>query len=437
VSNPKQRIVQMFLTGVLLACVLSAISLAQSVAIRPRPLLHRRSAGPVEAPIVEPTQGNWSQVAKLVNDQGNLSQDFGSGVAISGDTIVVGSGTSFVIKKAAYIFLKTPLGWRTTLPIAALSLPPGADAFTTAVAISNDTIVLGGTSFSGTTPGHAYVYVKPPGGWTNSTPITAILSASDNVDGPFGGSVSISGDTIVVGDYAANSNTGAAYVYVKPPGGWASMTETAKLTASDGVANDYFGHSISVDGSTIAVGAPQYSVNSGKAYVFVKPTTGWTNMTQSAQLTASGSVWLGYSIAVSRNVVVVAAPNLDGAGAAYLFEMPVSGWNNMPPTATLSPGDYRKPFFYASSVSVSGDLAIVGAEGRSNKNMVEEGGVYVFEKPKSGWQDASSTTVLTGSDARSFADFGGSVALDGRVLVGGASYGGLFYPSAAFVFWLP
>ena len=69
------------------------------------------------------------------------------------------------------------------------------------------------------------------------------IRASDAQMGDyFGISVAISGDTVVVGaasdDIGANLNQGSAYVFVKPAGGWADMTQTAKLTASDGAAND-------------------------------------------------------------------------------------------------------------------------------------------------------------------------------------------------------
>ena len=69
---------------------------------------------------------------------------------------------------------------------------------------------------------------------------------------------------------------------------WAQL---AKLTGSDSVANDRLGWSVTVSGDTVVVGAPTDDVGSnadqGAAYVFVKPSTGWANMTQTAKLTAS------------------------------------------------------------------------------------------------------------------------------------------------------
>lgn len=373
--------------------------------------------------------GNWSQVAKFVSGQGQFPIDFALGVAISADTVVVTGAPTFFDSKAAYIYQKTALGWRNTLPIAALTYPTLQSPFYLQAAIDGDTIVLGGS-------GYAYVYVKPPGGWTNSTPLAATLAPSDTVDLAFGGSISIDGDTIVVGDSAANSNTGAAYVYQKPASGWANMTETAKLTASDGLPSDYFGQTVAISGSTIVAGAPQFFGNAGTVYLFTKPASGWSTMTQTAELTAPGSSELGLSVAVSGSTVVAGSLYSVSSGAtAYVFAEPSSGWHNMGPTASLKPGDYKHPTAYASSVGISGNIVAVGASGRSNTNMGGVGGIYIFEKPRTGWQDYASTIVLTGSDARYFARLGYPLAIDGKVVVG-AAFGGL-YPGAAYAFMLP
>ena len=104
--------------------------------------------------------------------------------------------------------------------------------------------------------------------------------------------MAVSGDKIVVGASAdgRHNAAGAAYVFVKPAGGWASETEAAKLTASDGAAST-LGNSVAVSGDTVVAGAPSATVNGnieqGAAYVFVKPAGGWANETEAAKLTAS------------------------------------------------------------------------------------------------------------------------------------------------------
>jgi hypothetical protein len=106
---------------------------------------------------------------------------------------------------------------------------------------------------------------------------TAKLTASDGAAGDwFGWSVALSGDTVVVGalfdDIGINTDQGSAYVFVKPGGGWADMTQTARLTASDGAVGDAFGWSIALSGTTIVVGAYTDDIGAnadqGSAYVF-------------------------------------------------------------------------------------------------------------------------------------------------------------------------
>jgi len=133
-------------------------------------------------------------------------------------------------------------------------------------------------------------------GETNAWAQLAELTPTTRVNQDwFGVSSAISGNTVVVGAFDANiEKTGAAYVYVKPSSGWGNMTQTAALTPSDG--GEGFGTSVAINGNTIIVGAANASnlnhqapqnQGPGAAYVFVKPVSGWKDMTETAKLTAS------------------------------------------------------------------------------------------------------------------------------------------------------
>ena len=144
----------------------------------------------------------------------------------------------------------------------------GWNYFGNFVGISGDNIIVGSGNSS------AYVYTKPGTGWTNATQ-TAILTASDVVsDDWFANSVSISGDNIILGaerDDDSGTDCGSAYVFIKPVTGWTNTTQTEKLIASDGAAGDYFGHSVSISGDNIVIGAyydDDNGTNSGSAYLF-------------------------------------------------------------------------------------------------------------------------------------------------------------------------
>jgi hypothetical protein len=393
-------------------------------------------------PTVSP--GNWSQLAKLVAPNFYASV-IDSGVAISGDTAVISTEAFSPFTNAvADVFVRTGQGWQNTAPVAKLIGSEPGQPYITPVAIDGDTIVVAGAVGFRGVAGYVFVYVKPAGGWKDMVP-TAVLTPSDTADTPFGDSVSISGDTIVVGDNGYSGYTaglGAAYVYVKPKGGWHNMTETAKLTASDGVNTDLFGSSVSISGGTIVVGATQYGdflhPGTGKAYVFVRSASGWTSMTQTAELTASSLANgddFGSSVAVDGNVLVVGSSGYNGSvGAAFVYQKPASGWVNMTQTATLTPGDGFAGAF-AASVAISGNIIIAGAPYRGTSPDSNQGAIYVFEKSAGGWQNMASNTVLFGSDAHYNNSFGYFVGISGKTLVGNAQF--RLQAPAAYVFSLP
>ena len=422
------------------ALVTGSLCPAQNFPVIPHPSSRKapKSGAP---PAVSP--GNWSQRAKLVASN---FYPFGSpGVAISADTAVVSTAALKGFTNAvADVFVKTAQGWQNTAPVATLSGPEPEEPYISPVAIDGDTIVVAGAVGFNGVAGYVFVFEKPAGGWKDMFP-TAVLTPSDTNDTEFGDSVSISGDTIVVGDNGYSGNTaglGAAYVYVKPEGGWHSMTETAKLTASDGVNTDLFGWSVSIGGGTIVVGATQFGsfVNpgTGKAYVFVRPSTGWTSMTQTAELSATGLAngdVFGFSVAMDGNVIVVGSyPYNDFLGAAFVYQKPAAGWANMTQTATLTPGDGTVGEF-AFSVAISGNIVIAGAPYRGATPDASQGAVYAFQEPAGGWQNMSSNTVLIGSDAHYNNSFGYYVGISGKTLVGSAQF--RLQAPAAYVFSVP
>jgi len=255
---------------------------------------------------------------------------------------------------------------------------------------------------------------------------TAKLTASDGraQDG-FGASVSISGNTVAVGAYNAtvvnNSGQGAAYVFTEPGSGWVDMTETAKLTASDGAAGDFFGLSISISGNTVVVGATQENTRSGAAYVFTEPVSGWMSMTQTAKLSdgATGD-YFGGSVSVSGNTVVVGSWGTNGRrGAAYVFTEPASGWKGMTQTAELTASDGKAGDDFGESVSISGNTVVVGATQENDTGGAGPGAAYVFTEPASGWATMTQTAKLTASDGMPRDYFGLTVSISGNTVVVG------------------
>ena len=234
-----------------------------------------------------------TEQTKLLATDGASSDNFGEPVSVSEDTVVVGAvldddnGTS---SGSAYVFIRSGTTWTQQ---AKLTASDGAadDFFGFSVSVSGDTAVVGARfeDDKGSNSGSAYVFVRSGTTWTQQAKLTASDGAADD---NFGDSVSVSGDTVVVGASGDDGNKGSAYVFVRSGTTW---SQQAKLTASDGAVGDIFGISISVSGDTTVVGAAFDGDNgdfSGSAYVFIRSGTAWT---QQAKLTASDGESLTFS----------------------------------------------------------------------------------------------------------------------------------------------
>lgn len=360
---------------------------------------------------------------------------------------------SNVLQGAVYGYVKAAAGWTTMTQSGTVVASDGQayDLFGISVAVNGRTLIVGAPRDGDggrCQPGKAYVFVKNGRSWGTLKQV-AELTASDGIpcDG-FGESVSISGSTIVVGSYQSmvnGINAGAAYVFVEPAGGWKNMTETAKLTPSNPRAGGYFGDSVSNNSNTIVVGAPQAAF-SGEAYVFAEPASGWTSMTETATLTGSDAQpgdFFGNSVSLSNDAVVVGSPYHSSAiqGAGYVFVEPTGGWANATETAQLTVPDAETPVLLGTSVVIRGNTVLMGAPDVSFPGFKTPGVVYLYTKPAAGWQTTSSfRTRLASTDAFLGDNFGQAIAVTGDTAVVGAIFvhwdPGFNYPGpgAAYVF---
>ena len=186
----------------------------------------------------------------------------------------------------------------------AASDPDADDGFGGAAAIHGDTVLVGspGDDDAGGQSGAAYVFVRSGTSWSQQAKLTASDAAADD---RFGISVSVNGDTAVIGAYGdddAGSQSGSAYVFARDAG--RTGRQQAKLTASDAAAGDYFGTSVSVNGDTAVVGA-YGDDDAGQLLglgVRVHPRRG-TTWSQQAKLTASDAAagdYFGSSVVGQR-----------------------------------------------------------------------------------------------------------------------------------------
>jgi hypothetical protein len=381
------------------------------------------------------------QLAELTASDGKSDDGLGFSVSVNGNAVAVGAPSAVVgsHQGAVYVFVKPTSGWTNETQAAKLTTSDDVlgDQFGWSVAVQGDTVVAGApNNCTLNNPGKAYVFVKPAGGWADMTQ-TAELTSTDGACAGY--SVGVDGNTIVVGAQATSStlqDAGAAYVYVRPTGGWVNMTQTAKLTATDAAAGDDLGMGVGISGTTIAAGAPFAGSNPvfGKVYIYERPAGGWIDATESAQLTAPGSAELGFSLAIAGTTLVSGDP-LNGDGAAYVFVEPSGGWvTTSTPNAMLTASDANGRIQFGWSVAVAGRHVVVGADRKKSAR----GAVYVYTEPPGGWMTTSHFNAeLHAADGVPGAQFGVSVSISGSTIVVGAdnqTVGSNLFQGAAYVF---
>ncbi|ETR69464.1 MAG: PKD domain-containing protein [Candidatus Magnetoglobus multicellularis str. Araruama] len=389
---------------------------------------------------------SWVEQAKLLPSDGAERDSFGSSVSISGGYVIVGAqydddnGNN---SGSAYIFKLDGGSWVEQVKLLASDNAAG-DFFGCSVSISGNYAIVGtdGDDENGNASGSVYIFRRDGDAWMEE----AKLLASDGEAGDrFGASVSVSGDNITVGAYGDDENgyrSGSAYIFIKDGDTW---VKHVKLLPSDGSENDSFGSSVSTSGGYVIVGATYDDNNngngSGAAYIFksiltippilsVSPLTKeirgsayaeskaikvsnlgsekvgmpWTAATDASWITIenfSGNIYGDINIIYSYNNIAkrIGAITITAEGAL-----------NSPQFVTITQDVSTSPFHeqkllasdgsesipFGSTVSISGDYAIVGAEG-DDDNGENSGSVYIFRKDGDFWVEQAKLFASDGS----------------------------------------
>ncbi len=332
------------------------------------------------------TGTNWVQQAYIKASNTGAGDEFGTSVALDGDTLVVGAyredsnGTgvnsaaeadnSVSDSGAVYVFTRTGTAWTQQAYIKASNTDVN-DQFGFSVAVSNDTLAVGAlvedsnatgiggdqTNNNASGSGAVYVFARTGNIWAQQAYIKAFnTGASDQ----FGISVSLHGDTLAVGANREDStgsginsgvegdnsapDSGAAYVFTRSGSTW---VQQAYVKASNTSPGDEFGRRVALDGDTLAVGAYREDgnglVDSGAVYVFRRDGSSWSEEAYLKASNAAANNRLGFSIALSGDTLVAGSSGEDSAstgvggnqvtnppawasGAAYVFTRTGSTW---------------------------------------------------------------------------------------------------------------
>ena len=361
---------------------------------------------------------------KLILSSDGVENDFfGHSVSVSGDTAIVGAPQD-TGPGSAYVYVRNPAtnSWTEQQELLASDGADG-DHFGYSVSISGDTVIVGayGNDDGGTSRGSAYIFVRSAGNWTEQQ---KLLNSNGQVNDWFGLSVSISGDTVIVsaeGEDDDGSQSGAAFVYVRNGTTW---TEQQKLLPAENRANSFFGNSVAIDGDTVVIGKyldSSTTYQAGSAYVFVRnPNTGvWTEQQRleaSDALTSNGAHF-GGSVAISNDTIIIGAPLDYPDFDAVIGSAYVFLRSGILWTEQkkLRASDLILGEVFGQSVSISNDTAVVGGIGYLSSNNYN-GAAHIFTRISDTW----SEQYIAASDGEINDQFGYSVSVSGDNIVVGA-----------------
>ena len=374
------------------------------------------AAGPASAQECDPVE-----TAELLASDGGPSDWFGEAVAISGETVVIGvrahddNGTS---SGSAYIFIRNGGMWTEQ---AELLLDGGVegDRFGSSVSISGETVIIGtpGDNETGEDYGSASIFVRSGGVWSERA---KLLAADGALHDGFGNAVALDGDTAIVGAPSDDDNgtsSGSAYIFVRSGGVW---TQQAKLLPEDGVEEGRFGNAVSLRGDTAIIGMYQDDDNglhSGSAYIFTRSGGSWTQQAKLLPDDGARTEYFGSSVSIHDDTAIIGTPrdgdNGSEYGSAYIFARNGDIWTQQ---AKLLPDDGAQYDRFGNSVSISGDTAVIGSH-RHNGNDTSSGAAYIFARSGGIWTQQAK---LLPEDGEAYDSFGEAVALSGDTAVIGA-----------------
>ena len=386
---------------------------------------------------------------------------------------------------AVYVFVRNGSSWTQQAYLKAINTGAG-DGFGSSVAISGDTLVVGAPSEdsnargvngdffndSSQDAGAVYVFVRTGGVWS----FQAYLKASntdvfDSFD-HFGSSVAISDNTIAVGaQYESGGGvsgaSGAVYVFTRIGSDWSQQMYLKASNAGGSSGrfdmSDSFGASIALWGDALAVGAPgedsqaigingnqtdNSALDSGAVYVFARTGTIWSQQAYVKASNTDAEDAFGASVALSGDTLAVGAvgeasnsTDIDGnqldnsapaSGAVYTFRQAGGVWSQEA-YLKASNTNIRDEF---GRVALAGDTLVVGAwkedsasvgvnGNQSDETAVNSGAAYVFIRRNGTWAQQAYVKphvpqFTTSASQLRFGSFGLSLGVSDDTIIIGA-----------------
>lgn len=372
---------------------------------------------------------SWVETQVIFPDDINtgFGSKFGISVSLQGNRALIGDNTNRINSKnqgAAYVYELMGGSWQQTKKIF-VNDGRSNDQFGISVSLLGDRALIGALNAlnpsNNSSTGLAFIYDYVGNDWSQS----AVLVGDDStVSDGFGHSVHLGIDQAIIGavDYSENNNgvkTGAAYLFTLDSG-LGTWSQSKQFLASDGVHTDDFGHSVSLSGNRVAIGAQltdETASGSGSVYVYELDTgTGLWLETKIVEPVPISSNQFGSAVSIQNNRLIVGARQAivdnarKGSVTIYEYNVATSVWDF---SEQIVAADGKFSDSFGDAVGLSSNRIIVGTP-QSDDNGVSSGSAYVFELNGS-WQQSQKFLGLGATDS----NFGYAISLDGnRALIG-------------------
>jgi IPT/TIG domain/FG-GAP repeat len=410
-----------------LLSLLAAAALSLGLGASEADIATARLAPATSSTVTESPEGKL--MATAGEEIGNGLAGFSVAMSADGNTALVGAPADNGYAGAVWVFARSGSEWVQQGPKLmageggaggeSCEETPSASGgeegpecgFGRALAISADgNTVLVGAPRQDEQQGAAWVFTRSEGKWSRTSELTG---AGETAEGRFGRAVALSGDgnTALVSAPGDQAGHGRAWVFARSGSSWSQQGESLAGAGEDG--EGHFGASIalSVDGSTALIGAPGDNGFLGAAWVFTRSGETWSE--DGSKLTgagANGEAHFGYSVALSgggTTALIGGRHQQEGAGAAWVFTSTAGEWSQQ--GSPLTGGDEAgEEFGYSVALASDGNTALIGAP-HDNLN---RGSAWLFERSGTSWGGVSRR-FEGGSLETGKGSFGTSVSLSG------------------------
>lgn len=295
----------------------------------------------------------------------------------------------------------------------------GRQGYATSLSADGNTLLIGGYS-DNTNSGAVWVFTRSGGVWTQQGAKLVGTGAVGAAAQGYAVSLSADGNTALVGGYGDNSNRGAAWIFTRSSGVWTQQGDKLVGSGAVGIAGQGSAVSLSADGNTALVGGYSDNNNSGAAWIFTRSSGVWTQ--KGDKLVGSGAVGAGYqgsalSLSADGNTALIGGYNDNTAtGATWVFIQSNGLWTQEGTKLVGTGATGAASQGIAVSLSADGNTALIGGQG-DDTNI---GAAWVFTRSSSTWTQQGAKFFGTGATGSAYQGKGVSLSADGNTaLIGG------------------